>query len=173
MLIDSYDQGVIDVLDIYMEDCDEITLVEFGRGNGALAEKYLSQGKKVTIIENWNQQIYQADPKLYEPYKDIIIEHNVLGSDGWDELRHRTDMIFCSLPYIVPHTGDMEDEAYQELLCKSFYEITGLLRRPGRLLTVDYNTVQIQNAIRSLNLDIDPLIDQGNAVFYMASVLNS
>ena len=42
MLIDSYDQGVIDVLDIYMKDCQEITLVEFGRGNGALAEKYLN-----------------------------------------------------------------------------------------------------------------------------------
>ena len=51
MLIDSYDQGVIDVLDIYMEDCKEITLIEFGRGNGALAKKYLEAGKKVTIIE--------------------------------------------------------------------------------------------------------------------------
>ena len=104
----------------------------------------------------------------------------MLGSDGWDELRHRTDMIFCSLPYIVPHiiggldrSDEKINEDYQELLCKSFYEITGLLRRPGRLLTVDYNTVQIQNAIRSLDMDIDPLIDQGNSVFYMASVLNS
>ena len=73
MLIDSYDQGVIDVLDIYMKDCKDITLVEFGRGNGALAEKYLAEGKKVTIIEDWKQQIYQADEKYYEQYEDCLL----------------------------------------------------------------------------------------------------
>ena len=39
MLIDSYDQGVIDVLDIHMKDCEDITLVEFGRGNGKPGKK--------------------------------------------------------------------------------------------------------------------------------------
>jgi len=179
MLIDSYDQGVIDVLDIYMEDCDEITLVEFGRGNGALAKKYLDAGKKVTIIEDWKQQIYQADNKYYEEYKDIIIEHNVLNTTGWDDLktpgstmRHKTKLIFCTLPYIVPHAGDMEDDAYQKLLNRAFYEMTGLLRKPGRIITVDYNTNQIKTAIGELGMDITPLIDQGDGKHYMASVLN-
>ena len=29
MLIENYDQGVIDVLDIYMKDCEEITSVSY------------------------------------------------------------------------------------------------------------------------------------------------
>jgi len=172
MLIDSYDQGVIDVLDIYMKDCQEITLVEFGRGNGALAEKYLNEGKKVTIIEDWKQQIYQADPKYYEDYKDITLQHNVLDSAGWDDLRHRTELIFCTLPYIVPHAGDMEDDAYQTLLNRAFYEMSGILKKPGRILTVDYNTKQIKDAVQNLNMDVTPLIDQGNGRYYMASILN-
>jgi phospholipid N-methyltransferase len=179
MLIDSYDKGVIDVLDIYMEDCEEITLIEFGRGNGALAKKYLAAGKKVTIIEDWKQQIYQADNKYYAEYSDITIQHNVLNTTGWDDLktpgstlRHKTELIFCTLPYIVPHAGEMEDDAYQTLLNRAFYEMTGLLRKPGRILTVDYNTHQIKTAINKLGMDVDELIDQGDGKHYMASVLN-
>ena len=172
MLIDSYDQGVIDVLDIYMKDCKDITLVEFGRGNGALAEKYLAEGKKVTIIEDWKQQIYQADEKYYEQYEDITIKHNVLDTKGWEDIRHRTELIFCTLPFIVPHAGTIEEDVYQTYLNRAFYQLTGLLDRPGRILTVDYNTSQIKEAVKSLNMDITPLIDQGNGKHYMASILN-
>ena len=56
MLIENYDQGVIDVLDIYMKDCEEITLVEFGRGNGALAKKYLEEGKKLQLLRIGNNK---------------------------------------------------------------------------------------------------------------------
>ena len=171
MLIDSYDSGVSDVLDIYMEDCEDITLVEFGRGNGALAKKYLDQGKKVTIFEDFKQQIYQADPDNYSDFKDETVNHNVLSTEGWDELKHRTDLIFCSLPFIVPHAGDMEDETYQGLINRAFYELGGLLRRPGRIITVDYNTPQIKEAVAELNMETTPLIEQTKGVHYMASIL--
>jgi len=66
----------------------------------------------------------------------------------------------------------MEDDAYQKLLNRAFYEMTGLLRKPGRIITVDYNTNQIKTAIGELGMDITPLIDQGDGKHYMASVLN-
>ena len=172
MLIDSYDKGVIDVLDIYMEDATDITLVEFGRGNGALAKKYLDLGKKVTIIEDFRQQIFQAKWEDYAEYKDITISHNVLSPEGWDDLTHKTDLIFCSLPFVVPTEGDMQDAEYQEILNRTMYELSGLLRKPGRIITVDYNTDQIREAIGELNLEITPLIDQGDGNHYIASVLN-
>lgn len=173
MLIDSYDSAITSILDIYMEDAYDITLVEFGRGNGALAKKYLDLGKKVTIIENFKQQIYQADWDNYADYKDITINHNVLSTEGWDDVKLRTDLIFCSLPFIVPTAGDMEASQYQEMLNRAFYELSGLLRRPGRLITVDYNTPQIREAVKELNLEVDPLIDQGDGNHYIASILNT
>ena len=167
MLIDSYDQGVIDVLDIYMKDCKDITLVEFGRGNGALAEKYLAEGKKVTIIEDWKQQIYQADEKYYEQLYNTNHEFKIASS-----LNSQTGPIMA---YNNEEYGDF----YQNFVVKgtsskirAFYELTGLLDRPGRILTVDYNTSQIKEAVKSLNMDITPLIDQGNGKHYMASILN-
>ena len=171
MLIDSYDQGVIDVLDIYMKDCEDITLVEFGRGNGALAKKYLEQGKKVTIFEDFKQQIYQADWDNYADYDDILVKHNVLSTEGWDDLKFRTDLIFCSLPFVVPHAGDFDDDVYQGMLNRAFYELSGLLKRPGRIITVDYNTPQIKEAVAEVNLEITPLIEQSKGVHYMASIL--
>ena len=172
MLIESYDSATITVLDIYMEDATDITLVEFGRGNGALAKKYLDKGKKVTIIEDFKQQIYQADWDNYSDYKDITIPHNVLSTEGWDDIRHKTDLIFCSLPFVVPTEGDMSPIDYQDMLNRTFYELSGLLRKPGRIITVDYNTPQIREAVAELNLSIDPLIDQGDGNHYMASVSN-
>ena len=171
MLIDSYDSAVINVLDIYMEGCEDITLVEFGRGNGALAEKYLEQGKKVTIIEDFDQQIFQANRDYYSDYNNILVRHNVLDEEGWDDLQHTTDLIFCSLPFTVPHAGDMPDDAYQTMLNKGFLNLTTLLAKGGRLITVDYNTPQIVEAIEGVNLEITPLIAQGDDVHYMASVL--
>ena len=66
----------------------------------------------------------------------------------------------------------MEANQYQEMLNRAFYELTGLLRRPGRLITVDYNTHQIQEAVKELNLEVDPLISQGDGKHYIASILN-
>ena len=47
-----------------------------------------------------------------------------------------------------------------------------MIDRQGRKLTVDYNTSQIKQAVKSLEMDITPLIDQGNGKHYMASILN-
>ena len=87
--------------------------------------KAIEFDKKVTIIEDWKQQIYQADNKYYAEYSDITIQHNVLDNTGWEDLktpgsnmRHKTELVFCTLPYIVPHAGEMEDEAYQKLEAK-------------------------------------------------------
>ena len=57
------------------------------------------------------------------------------------------------------------------MLNKGFLNLTTLLAKGGRLITVDYNTPQIVEAIEGVNLEITPLIAQGDDVHYMASVL--
>ena len=75
------------------------------------------------------------------------------------------------LIFILGSCGKKSDPQYQGLINRAFYELGGLLRRPGRIITVDYNTPQIKEAVAELNMETTPLIEQTKGVHYMASIL--
>lgn len=165
MIIENYDDAVLDILNTYSENCDHITLVEYGRGNGELVKYFLEKDKKVTVIEDFTQTIFQADRKKYEDYSDYLVEHNVLSSEAPE---HKTDLIFCSLPNTVPH---IREEVFQQKLDIAFKNLFSCLNPGGWIITLDYNVPTIENAIHSLGVAVDPLLQIDEESYYMASAL--
>lgn len=165
MIIENYDNAVLDVLNTYSENFDNITLVEYGRGNGELVKYFLEKNKKVTVIEDFTQTIFQADRKKYEDYSDNLLEYNVLSSEAPE---HKTDLIFCSLPNTVPH---IPEDMFQQKLNIAFKNLFTTLNPGGWLVTLDYNVPTIENAIHSLGVAVDPLLQIDEESYYMASAL--
>jgi len=165
MIIENYDDAVLDVLNTYSENFDNITLVEYGRGNGELVKYFLEKDKKVTVIEDFTQTIFQADRTKYKDYDDNLLEYNVLSSEAPE---HKTDLIFCSLPHTVPH---VQDEIFQQKLNIAFKNLYAMLNSNGWLVTLDYNVPTIESAIHSLGVAVDPLLQIDEDSYYMASAL--
>lgn len=162
--MENYNEAVIKTIDHYAENASKIALVEYGRGHQELALYLIEQGKEVTVIEDFKQTIYQADIANYKDIEDKILEHNILSTDTLDE---KFDLIYCSLPNMIPN---IPDEAYQFKLTSAFKKMFGCLSKNGQLLTVDYNTPTIACSIHELGKQVNPLIEVSANQYYMASV---
>lgn len=171
-IVQGYDNVLISVLTSYINDSQKVGLCEYGRGNSNLFD-YINNnlGASTTIIEDFNQTIFQADRNKYKGLEDHIVEYNVLNSNTCDE---KFDLIFASLPNFVPQ---FDVDVFQQRLNMGFENMMSMLNPKGYLISVDYNTSTIKQAVKNLNQPISKYIvtndDEVNPEHFVCVVYKS
>jgi hypothetical protein len=84
------------------------------------------------------------------------VEYNVLNSNSCDE---KFDLIFASLPNFVPQ---FDVDVFQQRLNMGFENMMSMLNPKGYLISVDYNTSTIKQAVKNLDQPISKYIVTNN-----------
>ena len=164
VLVDGYDNSLIEIILGKIDKTTSVAVAEYGRGSDALYRYFENKSRSVTVIEDFNQTIFQADRNKYQDVENLI-EYNVLGTK---ELDRSFDIIYTSLPNYVPQ---FDPSVFQLRLDSGFKNLYNALNDQGCLITIDYNVESIKQAIKNLDCPIAKFIvtndDDVNPEYYI------
>ena len=166
LTLSTYDEGVTFVLNEYLQTSTDIILIEYGRGTSELAESLIDLGLNVSIVEDVNQNIFSPNPDRYSGLESIMIKHNVLSAAPGPSIQ--ADVVFASIPHMIPNVPNAS--VYPKIR-DAFKKMKNMVKPGGVLLTVDYNTTTIMQAVTELFNEsaVKPLIETETGP-YMAAI---
>lgn len=145
LTLTTYDDGVTFVINEYIKNANNIILIEYGRGTSELAQSLIDIGLDVTIVEDVNQNIFSPNPDRYEGLESIIVKHNVLSAAPCPDIK--ADVVYASIPHMIPN---VPNPSIYPKIRDAFKKMKSMVNPGGFLITVDYNTPTINQAVSEL-----------------------